>query len=133
MLCFERSQHCAQTMGHHQLRKELLLFITLKTIKLKSCDHQIMTIKVMKTTKVMMIIAVTQGGDRNKVSSWGSGREFIGRFIVNINLGATQAETKAVIFHSSSLFMDPILVSKKMNTFTKLFRESSTPPYTANR
>ena len=45
--------------------------------------------------------------DRNKVSSWGSGREFIGRFIVNINLGATQAETKAVIFHSSSLFMDP--------------------------
>ena len=83
--------------------------------------------------KVGVITDVTREGDRNKVSSWGSGREFIGRFIVNINLGSTEAETKAVIFHSSSLFMDPILVSKKMNTFTKLFRESSTPPYTANR
>ena len=57
--------------------------------------------------KVGVITDVTREGDRNKVSSWGSGREFIGRFIVNINLGATQAETKAVIFHSSSLFMDP--------------------------
>ena len=57
-------------------------------------------------------------GDRNKVSSWGSGREFIGRFIVNINLGATQAETKAVIFHSSSLFMDPpSTASKNTNSY----------------
>ena len=78
--------------------------------------------------KVGVITDVTREGDRNKVSSWGSGREFIGRFIVNINLGSTEAETKAVIFHSSSLFMDPILVSKKMNTFTKLSRESSIPP-----
>ena len=75
--------------------------------------------------KVGVITDVTREGDRNKVSSWGSGREFIGRFIVNINLGSTEAETKAVIFHSSSLFMDPLLVSKKMNTFTKLSRESS--------
>ena len=70
--------------------------------------------------KVGVITDVTREGDRNKVSSWGSGREFIGRFIVNINLGSTEAETKAVIFHSSPLFMDPILVRKKMNTFTKL-------------
>ena len=68
--------------------------------------------------KVIVMIAVTEGGrDRNKVSSWGSGREFIGRFIVNINLGATQAETKAVIFHSSSLFMDP---SKNTATLPKI-------------
>ena len=58
------------------------------------------------------------GRDRNKVSSWGSGGEFIGRFIVNINLGATQAETKAVIFHSSSLFMDPpSTASKNTNSY----------------
>ena len=70
--------------------------------------------------KVIMMIAVTGGGrNRNKVSSWGSGGEFIGRFIVNINLGATQAETKAVIFHSSSLFMDPpSTASKNTNSYS---------------
>ena len=78
------------------------------------------TTRVTVIRKVIMMIAVTGGGrDRNKVSSWGSGREFIGRFIVNINLGATQAETKAVIFHSSSLFMDPpSTASKNTNSYT---------------
>ena len=77
------------------------------------------TTRVTVIRKVIMMIAVTGGGrDWNKVSSWGSGRKFIGRFIVNINLGATQAETKAVIFHSSSLFMDPpSTASKNTNSY----------------
>ena len=139
---FAKQTKCCVSRNHSTVHKLWAIISSeknsccLSPSKPSSQSHVItkfLTIKVMKTTKVMMIIAVTQGGDRNKVSSWGSGREFIGRFIVNINLGSTEAETKAVIFHSSSLFMDPILVSKKMNTFTKLSRESSIPPCTANR
>ena len=117
------------------LRRQSFAMMIITTIWRPYYNHMIVMIIIHQLflLKVGVITDVTREGDRNKVSSWGSGREFIGRFIVNINLGSTEAETKAVIFHSSSLFMDPILVSKKMNTFTKLFRESSTPPYTANR
>ena len=119
---FAKQTKCCASRDHRTVHKLWAIISSeknsccLSPSKPSSQSHVItkfLTIKVMKNTKVMMIIAVTQGGDRNKVSSWGSGREFIGRFIVNINLGSTEAETKAVIFHSSSLFMGPHLRKRK--------------------